>query len=235
MSRFGLGFIGAGGVPGNDAFTKILLHMDGSNGGTSFQDVNVGGSAHTWTPTNATTSTAAAKFGTAALLTSVGYITTPDHADFTLGSADFTVDFWFNCNGTSGVVGLAGQMNAIGGTASISVAISRTAGGLIFVEVHRPGGITNFLSVTGFNGTSTWNHCAVVRDGPTLRLFINGTQEASSAISGLVNDSSNNWSVGRIGDNTSYAASSAKFDEFRLSVGVARWTSNFTPPVAQYI
>jgi len=234
MTRFGAGFIGGLSTPGNDAFTKILLHMDGSNGGTTFTDVAVGGAAKTWTPTNATTSTSSPKFGSASLVTSAGYVTTPDHADFTLGSSDFTVDFWFNSNGTSGVVGLAGQMNSVGSTASASIAISRTSGGLIFAEVHRPSGISNFLSTTSVNGTSAWNHVALVRSGTTLRLFINGIQEASTSIPDAVNDRSNNWSVGRIGDNTSFTASSCKFDEFRLSVGIARWTSNFTPPVAAY-
>jgi len=236
VSHFSLGYISGGGVPGNDAFTKILLHMDGSNGGTTFTDVNAGGSSHVWTATNATTSASSPKFGTAALLTAVGYITTPDHADYTLGSGDFTVDFWLNGNGSSGAVGLAGQMNAVGAAASTSLAISRTAGGLLFVEVYRTVGFqVNFLSATSFNASSVWRHIAVVRNGASLTLYVDGLQEATSAISGSINDSSNNWSVGRIGDNTSFTASSVKFDEFRLSVGIARWTSNFTPPSGPYI
>ena len=102
MTRFGVGFIGGLSTPGNDAFTKILLHMDGSNGGTTFTDIAVGGSAKTWTPTNATTSTASFKFGTASMLTASGYITTPDHSDFTIGSNDFTLDLWINFSATTG-------------------------------------------------------------------------------------------------------------------------------------
>jgi hypothetical protein len=85
---------------GNDAFTKILLHMDGTNGSTTFTDTNAGGSAHTWTANgNAQISTAQSKFGGASgLFDGTGdYITTPDHADYTLGSGDFTIDLWFNC------------------------------------------------------------------------------------------------------------------------------------------
>jgi hypothetical protein len=86
---------------GNDSFTKILLHMDGANGGTTFTDANVGGSAHTWTANSATTSTGTLKFGTASenCGAGVGWIDTPDSADFTLGSGDFTIDFWFNRQG----------------------------------------------------------------------------------------------------------------------------------------
>jgi hypothetical protein len=236
MSRYGLGFVSGGGTPGNDAFTKILLHMDGSNGGTTFTDVNAGGSAHTWTATSATTSTASPKFGTASLLTSVGYITTPDHADYTLGSGDFTFDFWVNSNGTTGLVGLAGQMDATGTIASTSLAVLRAGGaaGLIQATLQTAGVTYTLQSTTGISSTSTWNHIEIVRSGSTARLFFNGTQEHSLAVAGALNDSSSKWSVGRIGDNTSFAASSCKFDEPRLSVGVARHTANFTPPVSAY-
>ncbi len=236
MSRFGLGFISGDGVPGNDAFTKILLHMDGSNGGTTFTDVNAGGSAHTWSPVNATTSTANKEFGTAALLTAGGYITTPDSSDFTLGSGDWTFDFWMNCNGTTGSVGLAGQADAVGNLASIPFIINRSAGiGVIQVQVATPSSQSSFQSTTSFSGTSTWNHFALIRNGTALRLYVNGTLEASGSISGALNDSSSNFSIGRIGAGAGFGASSVLFDEVRLSVGIARWTANFTPPIAQYI
>lgn len=235
MSRFGLGFTGLHGVPGNDSFTKILLHMDGANNGTSFPDDAAGGSPHTWSAVDAVTATANVKFGTSALKTSAGYISTPDSADFSLGSSDFTIDFWINHNGTSGLVGLAGQLDAVGNVSSQSIYIYRIGGtGPISVSI-RTTGIVDLTSTTVFAGTSTWNHIAIVRSGSTVRLFVNGVQEASASISGPVNDSSTNWSIGRIGENSSFPASSVLFDEFRLSVGVARWTSNFTPPDAPYI
>lgn len=235
MSRFGLGFIGAGGTPGNDAFTKILLHMDGSNGGTTFTDANIGGSAHTWTPTNATTRTSNSKFGSASLLTAAGYITTPDHADFTLSSSDWTMDGWLNANSTSGVVGLAGQTSTLGGVAQTSITINRNASGAIVAQAAVGG---TFFTVTGTTAftDSVWRHFAFLRTGNILRLYINGAQEGGDkALSGAINNSSNNWSVGRMGENTTFTASSVYIDEFRLSVGIARWTSNFSVPTGPYV
>lgn len=232
MSRFGAGFTSAG-VPGNDAFTKILLHMDGSDGGTSFPDVNVGGSSHTWSPTNATTSTASKKFGTAAMLTASGFISTPAHADFNIGTQDFAADFQFNSNGTSGFVGLAGQMDAVGNLASISFAISRLADGRMQAQMVNATvtGIRTLIGTTNFNGLTSFVHCALTKEGTTFRLFADGALEASGTLDS-VNASANNFSVGRIGVNGS--GSSALFDEFRLSVGTPRWTSNFTPPIGPY-
>lgn len=234
MSRFMFGGFPQG-VPGNDAFTKILLHMDGSNGGTTFTDVNAGGSAHTWTPTNATTSTAAAKFGPSSMLGSAGYITTPAHADFNIGTQDACVDFWLNNNGIGSTgYGLCGQINSGGTAISTSFTMARFGGaGLIAANIVNSGAGSqiSLLSTTGVAGTSSWIHVALTKSGTTFRLFINGTQEDADTLSS-VNSSSQPFTIGRTGDLGT--AFSAYIDEFRLSVGAARWTSNFTPPAAQY-
>lgn len=223
------------GVPGNDAFTKILLHMDGSNGGTTFTDINAGGSAHTWTPTNATTSTAAAKFGPSSMLGSAGYITTPAHSDFNIGTQDACVDFWLNNNGIGSTgYGLCGQINSGGTAISTSFTMARFGGaGLIAANIVNSGAGSqiSLLSTTGVAGTSSSIHVALTKSGTTFRLFINGTQEDADTLSS-VNSSSQPFTIGRTGDLGT--AFSAYIDEFRLSVGAARWTSNFTPPAAQY-
>ena len=235
MSHFGLGLISSNGVPGNDAFTKILLHMDGSNGGTTFTDVNAGGSSHTWTPTNATTSTSAAKFGPSSMLGSAGYITTPAHSDFNIGTQDFAVDFWFNNNsvGSTGY-GLCGQIDSGGTAISTSFAMSRFSGaGVIAVNIINVGGSSQITltTTTGFSSTLTWNHIALTKSGTTFRLFVNGILEDTNTLSS-VNASTRPFTIGRLGD--SGTGFSARIDEFRLSVGTARWTANVTPPVAAY-
>jgi len=217
----------------NDPYTKIMLHMDGSNGGTTFTDVAAGGSPKTWTPTNATTSTAAAKFGPTSMLTASGYITTPDHADFTIGSNDFTFDCWINFNGTSGAVNVLGQSNAAGGADSQSIVVQRAAGGLIVVSLRDTVGFKTLTSTTNFNSSSAWHHFAIVKGGSTGRLFVNGTQENSTSTPNAMWDGDGDWSIGRVGAVTS-SPSSFYFDEVRFSIGIARWTSNFTPPTAAY-
>ena len=222
------------GVPGNDAFTKILLHMDGSNGGTTFTDVNAGGSAHTWTPTNSVTSSASLKFGPTSLKTTSGFIRTPNSSDFILGASDFCVDFWLNGNGTSGVANLCGQIDASGTNGSISVGVARSSGNLILASAWLNA--SNYTSVVGSTTVtdSVWRHIAFVRSSNNLRLYINGTQEGlTTALSSTIPNQTSSWSVGSTGDlNTS---TSVYIDEFRLSVGTPRWTANFTPPTAQYI
>ena len=233
MSHFGLGLISSAGVPGNDAFTKILLHMDGSNGGTTFTDVAAGGSAKTWTATNAITSISKAKFGPSSLKTTAGYITTPDHADFTIGANNFTVDCWIDFDGTSGFVNIFGQSDAAGNADSQSIYMQRGANGVTFVILRDSAGFQSLVATTNFNGSSGWNHFAIVKNGSSGSLYVNGAQENATSLPNPMWDGTGDWSIGRLGASTSSPAS-FYFDEFRLSVGVARWTSNFTPPVAAY-
>jgi len=73
-----------------------------------------------------------------------------------------------------------------------------------------------------------------VRTSNTLKLFVDGTQEGGDvAIAGTVNDSSNAFSVGTAGEVTG-TPWTGWIDEFRLSVGIARWTANFIPPTRAY-
>jgi hypothetical protein len=221
----------------NDTYTKVLLHSDGTDTSTTFTDSNDGGSAHTWTAAgNAQIDTAASKFnGASALFDGTGdWVTTPDHADFNLGSGAFTVDFWFNCNAAGGTVErLCGQCDSTPTNASTSFRIQRTAANVIEAVVCVSTTAYTVTGTTTFTATG-WHHVALVRTGNILRLFINGTQEGGDiAITGTVNDSSSVLAIGTEGAVTSDPWT-GWIDEFRLSVGVARWTGNFTPPTAPY-
>lgn len=239
VSRYSPGFLASG--QGNDQYTKILLHMDGANGGTTFTDSNLGGSAHTWTAHSATTVTSGPKFGTASC--QCPYIDTPDSSDFTLGSGDWTIDFWFNPNATinpaNAAARMAGQTNSTGtiATTSAYVVLASIGSGNYVLELVVSNGTTLFtlLGTTAFTSASSgWHHAELCRSGNNLKLFLDGVQEGGDlAITGTVVDSSNNFSVGRIGEVTSQTFAGL-IDEFRLSVGIARHTANFTPPTAPY-
>lgn len=82
------------------SYVKLLMHMDGTSGSTTFTD-----SIGTHTPANGTNSdaqidVASKQFGSGSVKfaqETVGkndYITIPDHADFYFGTSKFSVDFW---------------------------------------------------------------------------------------------------------------------------------------------
>lgn len=219
-------------LSGNDAFTKVLLHFEGGDGSTVFTDSNAGGSAHIWTANgNAQLDAAIVKFGGGAgLFDGTGdYIDTPDHADLTLAAGDWTVDFWFNrLGGDGGARFLFGQSDSGASVASRTIEMQMSF--LNKLRAVASDGSTLFTidGTTEFLDTG-WHHVAFVRTGNILRLFVDGIQEGGDlAFSGTVPDSSNKFAVGRRGE----AAGSewnGLIDEFRLSVGAARWTANFAP------
>src|SRR5690606_29617491 len=116
---------------------KVLLHFEGSDGSATFTDSNIGGAAKTWTANgNAQIDTAQSKFGAASgLFDGTGdYITTPDHNDFTLGSSDFTIDFWAKRN-SNGNMRIYGQANSTPSDASISITGGFDASNLPMVTI----------------------------------------------------------------------------------------------------
>ncbi len=222
---------------GNDALTKVLLHFDGSDASTTFTDSNAGGSAHTWTAAgNAQLDTAIVKFGTAAgLFDGTGdWITTPDSADFTLGAGDFTIDCWFNrAGGDGGARFISGQANSTGTTATTSFSMALNASNVIQFNLSDGATIASVVGTTAFVATG-WHHVAAVRTGNILRLFIDGVQEGGDvAFSATVNDSANNLAVGVNGERT-VLSWNGSIDEFRISVGIARWVTAFGVPTAAY-
>lgn len=222
-------------IGGNDSFTKVLLHFNGSDASTTFTDSNAGGSAHTWTANgDAKLSTTSPKFGSAAgLFDGTGdWIDTPDHADFTLGSGEFTIDFWLKCS-TSGQMYICGQVNAAAGTSSQSFEIVKLSGDTMRAGVYVSTTLSSCTSTTTFTD-GVWHHIAFVRTGNTLRLFVDGTQEGGdTAFSGTVNNATDTFSIARNGAYTG-TPYNGRIDEFRFSVGVARWTAKFSPPVSPY-
>lgn len=221
-----------GGV-GNDSFTKVLLHMDGVDAATAFPDTNTGGGAHAWTAAgNAQIDTADSVFGgSSGLFDGTGdWLTTPDHADFTL-AADFTINVRFKLNGGDGTLRyIAGQNDNTLTAAASAWHLDRLAAGPIRFAVSNGAAFTNLDSPANYTTASNpgWHDLEIVRSGNTLFMFIDGTQVATTAFAGTVPNSASVLGVGVAGA----AAANGWFgwlDEFRLSVGIARHILPFTP------
>jgi hypothetical protein len=89
------------------------------------------------------------------------------------------------------------------------------------------------VSTTTMSDTATWHHIAVVGSSGTIKIYIDGVAQGNTAAQGTIIDSSSSYGVGRAGDYSGLYFN-GWIDEFRVSKGIARWTSNFTPPTAPY-
>ena len=217
--RAGIWPAGAGGDP-DFANVSLLLHMDGSNGSTTFTDSSSNAFAVTAFG-NAQVTTTDPKFGTGALtLDGTGdYLTVAADADFQFGTGDFTVECWVYVNS----VGNTGLFT-FGGTGS-GLAVNLYSGAWNLTTSGAGG------AALGAVTTGAWQHLAVTRSGSSLRMFIDGTQ-IGSTLSNSTDLSDNALKIGYYYD-TSYTIN-ARVDEFRVTKGVARYTANFTPPTAAF-
>lgn len=232
----GLSFVSTSTLgTGNDNYTKILLHMDGSDAATSFPDSAMGAStSHTWTAAgNAQVDTAQSKFGGASLLCdgTGDWISTPNvEADMALGSSNFTIDSWVRPAVDGTQMYLAGQCDNIG--ANARWVLFRNASNKINFNAYSSGVATTLTSSTSIVA-GAWYHIEVWRSGNSLALAINGTQEHSVGFTTSVDTSSNALRIGAGGEITT-TPWNGWIDEFRMSVGVARHTATFTAPTAFY-
>jgi hypothetical protein len=77
--------------------------------------------------------------------------------------------------------------------------------------------------------TNTWHHFAVVRNGSNFNVYLNGISGSTGTSSSAVFHSTANPSIGIYG-TTSQFPWTGYMDDLRITKGVARYTSNFTPP-----
>lgn len=220
-----------------DSYTVSLLHMNGPNGSTTFLD----DTDKTWTANgNAQISTSQSVFGGASgLFDGTGdYISTPDVNDWQLdggsNSNKWTVDFWIRFNGDPGTTtpGFIQQRVDNNNYWTINLNSNQLR---FFI---RSGG-SNLLTIQNAwdPATATWYHVAVVKDGTNgYLMFINGSQIGTTQTNTTtLPDYAGSLQIGRFVDAAgAEQALNGWLDEFRISKGIARWTSNFTPPTKQY-
>jgi hypothetical protein len=214
------------GVTGIDAFTVLLMHADGSDTSTTFTD----SSAYSNTLTavgNAQIDTAITKFGSgSAMLALNSYINLNGNSNFAFGDGDFTIDFWFYLLGSKAFHSLY-DSRPIGGTVWPAPAI--------YIDTALNYRFDGNDIVGTMPSIGTWHHCAVTRSGTTTRLFLNGVLQGSATDTTAYVNEADRPRMGRVGDTTSNNFDlNGHIDELRVSKGIARWTSNFTPPTSAY-
>ena len=224
-------FAAASGDP-NFADVSLMLHLDGTNGSTTFTDTS--SSPKTLTPVgSAQISTAEAKFSQSLLLndanTYTNYLTTPNNAGFQMSTGDFTLEAWIYL--------ISKPRNIAGILCSGSASFGDNGGYFVVDSSNRIQlGLPGFAVFGGTISTGQWYHVAGTRSGTTTRIFIDGTlTNTGTSDSNSYNFSKDNLLIGRNGwDGSGSQAFHGYIDEVRITKGVARYTATFTPPAAAF-
>jgi hypothetical protein len=188
---------------------------------------------------NTQISTANKKYGTGSIyFDGTGdHLTIPYNSNFDFGTGDFTVEAWINFSNllvTYPVVfGLGRGANGGGPYSAWSIRVVNNA-----FEFYRYDGTTEYHYNTGYTPLANqWYHVAVVKTSGTLKIFVDGTSYYSNTVS--TSFSSINTDPIYIGYQY-YGASPydtyfpGYIDDLRITKGIARYTSNFTPPTAAF-
>lgn len=226
----GFDTVSASPVAANDSFVKSNLLFDGADGSTYFKDET----GKPWTATSlAYIDTSDAAEGSALYLEgSSDWITTPDHIDFTLGTSEFTIEAWFKTNKALGTFpAIAGQGDSTFSGAGSAWLLLLIDAGTVRFHYNVGGSTFTMDGTTVFSNTVNpgWHHVAITRSGNVFRMFVDGVQEATVTNAVTINNVSTVVTIGGLKD---YGGLEwlGWIDNFKLSVGTARYTANFTPP-----
>jgi hypothetical protein len=217
-------------IEGSDPYwdnVSLLLHMDGSNGSTTFTDSSRNANALTVTANgNAQISTAQSKFGGAsALFDGTGdYLSIASNPVFAF-PGDFTIEAW--------IYPLNLQLAGIFGTyvSFEGFIVYLGSSGMIGIQTQ-----TNYKESSGSVYTANeWQHIALVKsETNTYKIFRNGSEVSLTVSEGTLASSfaQRAFNVG-VYDTTQYFFN-GYIDDLRITKGVARYTANFTPPTAPF-
>jgi hypothetical protein len=204
---------------------SLLLHMDGANGSTTFTD-------------NSSNSYAITKYGTAAVSTtqsqfggSSGYFDgsgarlglSSTAIDF--GAGDFTAECWIYLNASPSSANAHIMGKHVYGTGASWILQINTSRVLSFL--WNDG--ANILSTGTALNLSQWYHIAACRSGSTLRVFINGTQVATTTIS-YTFSSNTEFTVCSASNDNALSRVNAYIDDLRIT----KYARTITVPTAPY-
>jgi hypothetical protein len=210
---------------------SLLLHCNGANGSTTFTD-NSKNNITVTANGNSQISTAQSKFGGASGLFdgSGDYLYVPASSIQVLGNT-WTIECWYQAISRSNTY-----------PTIISVSDNSYAGTIVLFDRHGSASTKFSFAVANagaiVSGTTnvsngTWYHLALVSNNGVVTMYVNGISEASQ--SSTTNSANKQIYIGANFDYASYPTYlNGYIDELRITKGIARYTTNFTPQTSEF-
>jgi hypothetical protein len=152
-----------------------------------------------------------------------------------LGGQDFTIECWVYPTNNLTLSCIIAQTAGISSNSEFSFQILKTNLNTWQAEVFQGNtayGFSNVGSVT----LNDWQHIALSRSGDFLKFFVNGTAIGTLNISGVVINyfsATTSFFTGVL--PSGFYPLLGYIDDVRYTLGVGRYTSDFTPPTAQFL
>lgn len=206
-----------------------LLHFDGVDGSTVFTDVT----GKTWAPGNANAhlDTSQFKFGISSLrdADNNGYIDTASDPDFGYSVGDFTIEFWLR-PALFNLSQIIYDQRESGNQPRPCLYTSSGNGDLHYFV----SGANRINAPDGSLVIGVWKHIAISRVLGTTRLFVSGAQVGADYADATDYEASR-VIVGNAGDQPfNPFGYNGWIDDMRITKGIGRYVSNFTPPTAPF-
>ena len=149
------------------------------------------------------------------------------------GTGDFTVECWtYLLSKVSNFPCIFSNYNSFT-TSALSLFAGHNSGNTSKYQVAINGsGFPNIQSSTSI-AYNSWVHLAVVRYNGVITLYVNGVADGTASFSSALNGVGDNFTIGYSVDEASTTIN-GYIDDFRITRGYARYTSNFTAPTAAF-
>jgi hypothetical protein len=177
-------------------------------------------------------STSVVKYGTGSLYINAStagtdYFVQPSSESVNFATGNFTIEFWMNPTSTT-------TNWATGSLATIMDTDAPVGTGTTWWVVHQNNAAISFASNSATILTSSsvlsanvWQHVAIVRNGSTVTIYVDGTSAGSVTYSTTIGSNRRLIIGTQLGSSRWYKG---YLDDIRITKGYARYTATFTPP-----
>ena len=167
-------------------------------------------------------STSVVKYGTGSLAFdgTSDYLETPNKSELVLAGAPWTVECWVRPDGNYSSYNTIFAKRVSGSTTTSYEGFLNISTGVVSFYNG-----TTYLSSTTL-ASDVWSHCAWVYDGTNINMYVNGVSVLSTAVT--ISEVDTEFVIGGARGYSEWFY--GYIDDFRITKGLARYTSTFTPP-----
>jgi len=150
------------------------------------------------------------------------YMTLPASTSLAFGTGNFTIEFWTyspTIGSNTCILDIQGGIMVRQNSNNSLLLYSRASGTQLLATAN------NTLM------PNVWNHVAVVRIGTAITAYINGQNVGSASCNDNFGSTSSTYIGAFFNTQSNPYVYQGQLDDFRITNGVARYQTNFTPPV----